>query len=239
MQLLVHFADWRALRPGLDPSSSEPKKNWSYLAEHKTQTTEKPTNTQDRVSDKKADDNSRETEARRTNIWERALPEGQRHKMIETLPCAREKAYSPRAALNFIWAIATLLGATGHMSADTMGNSVSNLTRLTSLWGWPALATRFTLRLHQPLLLAQGLLLTGKAHVIIMGSRHLTSPSPAHTACGSTSGGQVCHLEASWRRTLFTGDTRSSLGPPGLCAHWPSSWLCATPLLVQCSAGLL
>ena len=40
---------------------------------------------------------------------------------------------------------------------------------------------------HQPLLLAQALLLTGKAHVIIMESRHLTSPSPACTACGSTS----------------------------------------------------
>ena len=58
-----------------------------------------------------------------------------------------------------------------------------------------------------------------------MGSRHLTSPSPAHTACGSTSRGQVCHPEASWRCTLFTGDTRSSpgtldcvpIGRPDIC----------------------
>ena len=44
--------------------------------------------------------------------------------------------------------------------------------------------------------------------MIIMGSRHLTSPSPACTACGSTSRGQVCHTEASWKCTPFTGDTR-------------------------------
>ena len=55
--------------------------------------------------------------------------------------------------------------------------------------------------------------------MIIMGSRHLTSPSPTCTACGSTSRGQVCHTEASWRCTPFTGDTRSSLRHTGLCAH--------------------
>ena len=51
-------------------------------------------------------------------------------------------------------------------------------------------------------------------HVIIMGSRPLTSPSPTCTACGSTSRGQVCHTEASWRCTPFTGHSQQ---PP---AHW-------------------
>ena len=32
MQLLVHFADWRALRPGLDPSSTEPKKSLRLIS---------------------------------------------------------------------------------------------------------------------------------------------------------------------------------------------------------------
>ena len=55
--------------------------------------------------------------------------------------------------------------------------------------------------------------------MIIMGSRCLTSPSPTCTACGSTSRGQVCHTEASWRCTPFTGDTHSSLRHTGRCAR--------------------
>ena len=41
----------------------------------------------------------------------------------------------------------------------------------------PASATRFTLRLHQPLPLAQGLLLTGEAHMMHHGESSLDKPA--------------------------------------------------------------
>ena len=134
---------------------------------------------------------------------------------------AMGRGNNPLAAIDFTWATAPQPGVT----QETWALNPKDNQHLTPRKTYrhpndrPASDARATLSLSLPVTLAQQLLFTRKAHVIIVGLRHMTSSPPAQSACVTTRRSQVRSSETPWDLTMATGGTRVGATRPFVFAH--------------------